>query len=162
MKRIGTNRESAIRTLESNAPRILPGAAIGVLGGGQLGRMMALAGRTWAIGSSPWTRRRSPLAGRPLISRLRRPDDDMEAARKLAELSDVITYEFENVDADVTAMLMKESYVPQAVSCSITTQHRLREKRAVEAAGIAVTPYSPIHSVEELEREAERLDGPAY
>lgn len=160
MKRIGTNRESAIRTLESNAPRILPGAVIGVLGGGQLGRMMALAGRNMGYRFVTLDPTPNAPCGQAADQQITAPYDDMEAARKLAELSDVITYEFENVDADVTAMLMKESYVPQGSELLYTTQHRLREKRAVEAAGIAVTPYSPIHSVEKLEREAERLGWP--
>ncbi|GFR38553.1 hypothetical protein PRECH8_18490 [Insulibacter thermoxylanivorax] len=160
MKRIGTNREREIRTLESNAPRILPGAAIGVLGGGQLGRMMALAGRNMGYRFVTLDPTPNAPCGQAADQQITAPYDDMEAARKLAELSDVITYEFENVDADVTAMLMKESYVPQGSELLYTTQHRLREKRAVEAAGIAVTPYSPIHSVEKLEREAERLGWP--
>ena len=68
--------------------------------------------------------------------------DDRDAARSLPKRSDVITYEFENVDADVAAMLMEESYVPQGSELLYTTQHRLREKRAIEAAGVQVAPYA--------------------
>ncbi len=83
---------------------------------------------------------------------------DAAAARQLAEQSDVITYEFENVDAGVTSLLMAESYVPQGSRLLYTTQHRLREKRAIEAAGVKVAPYTEIKNEEEL-REAVRRFG---
>jgi 5-(carboxyamino)imidazole ribonucleotide synthase len=86
---------------------------------------------------------------------------DREAARELAKLSDVITYEFENVDAGVAAMLEEESYVPQGSRLLYTTQHRLREKRAVEAAGARVAPYAEVTSWESLEEATSRLGLPA-
>jgi len=140
--------------------RILTGSTIGVLGGGQLGRMLALAGR--AMGYRFVTLDPTPdapcgqVADRQITARY----DDRDAARELARLSDVITYEFENVDAGVAAMLMEESYVPQGSELLYTTQHRLREKRAVEAAGVPVAPYAPITSLDDLEREAARLGLP--
>jgi 5-(carboxyamino)imidazole ribonucleotide synthase len=137
---------------------ILPGSTIGVLGGGQLGRMMALAGR--AMGYRFITLDPTPDApcGQVADEQIVAAYDDAEAARKLAERSDVITYEFENVDAGVADMLMRTSYVPQGSSLLYTTQHRLREKRAVEAAGVKVAPYRPIASEHEL-REAVRQFG---
>lgn len=129
---------------------ILPGATIGVLGGGQLGRMLALAGR--AMGYRFVTLDPTPdsplgqLADEQIVA----PYHDAEAAARLAERSDVITYEFENVDAGVAAMLMRQSYVPQGSELLYTTQHRLREKRAIEAAGVKVAPYREIRSEDEL------------
>jgi 5-(carboxyamino)imidazole ribonucleotide synthase len=86
---------------------------------------------------------------------------DQFAARELAALSDVITYEFENVDAEVAAMLEKESYVPQGSTLLYTTQHRIREKRAVEAAGARVAPYAEIAGLNKLREAAKRLGLPA-
>ncbi|MFC4102158.1 5-(carboxyamino)imidazole ribonucleotide synthase [Paenibacillus xanthanilyticus] len=131
---------------------ILPGSTIGILGGGQLGRMMANAGsamgyRFVALDPTP----DAPCG--QVAEQIVAAYDDREAARELAKRSDVITYEFENVDAGVAAMLMEESYVPQGSELLYTTQHRLREKRAIEAAGVKVAPYSEIRSVDEL-REA--------
>ena len=131
---------------------ILPGATIGVLGGGQLGRMMALAGsamgyRFVALDPTP----DAPCG--QVAAQIVAAYDDVQAARELARRADVITYEFENVDAGVTAMLMAESYVPQGSELLRTTQHRLREKRAIEAAGVRVAPYAEIRSLDEL-REA--------
>jgi 5-(carboxyamino)imidazole ribonucleotide synthase len=86
--------------------------------------------------------------------------DDVEAACTLAELSDVITYEFENVDARVTELLERECYVPQGSDLLYTTQHRLREKRAVEAAGAEVAPYEEIVSAAQLRDAVSRLGTP--
>jgi len=133
--------------------RILPGATIGVLGGGQLGRMLALSGR--AMGYRFVTLDPTPdspcgqVSDRQIVA----PYADERAARELAALADVITYEFENVNAGVAAVLERESYVPQGSELLRTTQHRLREKRAVEAAGVRVAPYREVGSIGAL-REA--------
>lgn len=138
---------------------LLPGSTIGILGGGQLGRMMANAGsamgyRFVALDPAP-----DAPAGQ-VADQIIAAYDDHEAARELAKRSDIITYEFENVDADVAAMLMAESYVPQGSELLYTTQHRLREKRAIEAAGVQVAPYSEIRSVDELREAVERFGTP--
>ncbi|MCA0758689.1 5-(carboxyamino)imidazole ribonucleotide synthase [Paenibacillus sp. N4] len=130
-------------------PTLLPGSTIGILGGGQLGRMMANAGsamgyRFVALDPTP-----DAPAGQ-VAEQIVAAYDNREAARELAERSDVITYEFENVDAGVAAMLMAESYVPQGSELLYTTQHRLREKQAIEAAGVRVAPYREIVSEDGL------------
>ncbi len=143
------------------SPRtILPGATIGVLGGGQLGRMLAHAGsrlgyRFVTLDPSP----DSPCG--QTAAQIVASYVDQEAARELARRSDVITYEFENVDANVAAMLETESYVPQGSGLLYTTQHRLREKRAVEAAGVRVAPYAEVESLESLRDAASSLGLPA-
>ncbi|WP_281884593.1 5-(carboxyamino)imidazole ribonucleotide synthase [Paenibacillus sp. YYML68] len=139
---------------------LAPGSTIGILGGGQLGRMLALAGR--AMGYRFVTLEPTPDAPCAQVAdeQLEAAYDDVEAARRLAELSDVITYEFENVDANVTALLMQESYVPQGSTLLYTTQHRLREKRAIEATGVKVAPYAEIGSVDELRAAVARFGTP--
>lgn len=138
---------------------LLPGSTIGILGGGQLGRMMAQAGsamgyRFVALDPTP----DAPCG--QVADQIVAAYDDREAARELARRSDVITYEFENVDAGVAAMLMEQSYVPQGSELLYTTQHRLREKRAIEAAGVRVAPYREIRSAEELREAAEAFGLP--
>ncbi|CAM4412728.1 5-(carboxyamino)imidazole ribonucleotide synthase [Paenibacillus tarimensis] len=148
---------SSIRT-QSHAP-VLPGSTVGILGGGQLGRMMALAGS--AMGYRFITL--DPADDAPcgqVAEQIKAAYDDHEAARQLASRSDVITYEFENVDAGVAEMLMAESLVPQGSRLLHTTQHRLREKRAIEAAGVRVAPYAEITSLADLEEAAGRFGYP--
>ncbi|WP_308637826.1 5-(carboxyamino)imidazole ribonucleotide synthase [Paenibacillus silvisoli] len=138
---------------------ILPGSTVGILGGGQLGRMMANAGsamgyRFVALDPTP----DAPCG--QVSSQIVAAYDDREAARELARRADVITYEFENVDAGVAAMLMDESYVPQGSELLYTTQHRLREKRAIEAAGVKVAPYAEVRSADELREAVSRFGLP--
>lgn len=139
---------------------ILPGATIGVLGGGQLGRMLAHAGgrmgyRFVTLDPTP----DSPCG--QTAKQIVADYGDYDAARELARMSDVITYEFENVDAGVAAMLEEQSYVPQGSSLLYTTQHRLREKRAIEAAGAQVAPYAEIVNLADLQQAVHRLGLPA-
>ncbi|RED63079.1 5-(carboxyamino)imidazole ribonucleotide synthase [Cohnella lupini] len=139
---------------------ILPGSTIGVLGGGQLGRMLAHAGNRLGyrfVTLDPTPDSPSGQTAAQIVAAY----DDREAARELARRSDVITYEFENVNADVAAMLETESYVPQGSALLYTTQHRLREKRAIEAAGVRVAPYAEIVSLESLREAASTLGLPA-
>ena len=139
---------------------ILPGSTIGILGGGQLGRMMANAGS--AMGYRFVALDPTPDAPCGQVSeQIVAAYDDRDAAHELANRSDVITYEFENVDAGVAAMLMEESYVPQGSELLYTTQHRLREKRAIEAAGVKVAPYCEISSSDELRAAVARLGLPS-
>ncbi|QHT59312.1 5-(carboxyamino)imidazole ribonucleotide synthase [Paenibacillus lycopersici] len=140
------------KTVGSEAKTILPGATVGILGGGQLGRMMANAGSAMGyrfVALDPTPDAPCGQVARQIVAAY----DDREAAKELARRADVITYEFENVDAGVAAMLMEQSYVPQGSELLYTTQHRLREKRAIEAAGVRVAPYAEVRSADEL-REA--------
>lgn len=148
-----------MRKIDSN-PVLLPGSTIGILGGGQLGRMLALSGR--AMGYRFVTLDPTPDApcGQAADKQIVAAYDNLEAARELAEQSDVITYEFENVDAGVTGLLMEEAYVPQGSELLYTTQHRLREKRAIEAAGVKVAPYREIDSLQTLQEAIAALGTP--
>ncbi|NOU84208.1 5-(carboxyamino)imidazole ribonucleotide synthase [Paenibacillus sp. LMG 31460] len=139
---------------------IKPGGTIGILGGGQLGRMLALAGRNMGYRFVTLDPTDDAPCGQVADEQIQADFDDVEAARKLAALSDVITYEFENVDAHVTNILMNESYVPQGSELLYTTQHRLREKRAIEAAGVPVAPYAEITSAADLREAAECFGTP--
>lgn len=139
---------------------IKPGQTIGVLGGGQLGRMLTLAGRNMGYRFVTLDPTPDSPCGQVADRQIVAPYHDVEAAKELAKQSDVITYEFENVDADVTALLMRDSYVPQGSQLLYTTQHRLREKRAIEAAGVSVAPYAEIATAQQLRTEVERFGTP--
>ncbi|AWB43384.1 5-(carboxyamino)imidazole ribonucleotide synthase [Paenibacillus sp. CAA11] len=139
---------------------VQPGSTIGVLGGGQLGRMMALAGSSLGYRFVTLDPTKDSPCGQ-VAEQIVAGYADKEAARELAAKADVITYEFENVDAEVAALLEELSQVPQGSKLLHTTQHRLREKRAIEAADVKVAPYAEIRSEEELRQAAERLGLPS-
>lgn len=145
----------------SNDKMIKPGATIGILGGGQLGRMIALAGRAMGyrfVTMDPTED--SPcgqVADRQIVARY----EDVEAAMQLAEVSDVISYEFENVDAQVAEVLESRSFVPQGSRLLRITQNRITEKTAIRELGIPVAPFRVIGSLEELQVAVQELGLPA-
>jgi 5-(carboxyamino)imidazole ribonucleotide synthase len=139
---------------------IRPGSTVGILGGGQLGRMMALAGRAMGYRFITLDPAVDSPCGQVADRQIVAAYHDIEAARELSELSDVITYEFENVDAEVTDLVMEETYVPQGSRLLYITQHRLREKQAIEAAGVKVAPYEHIASANQLRESVERFGTP--
>ncbi|MCQ4086312.1 5-(carboxyamino)imidazole ribonucleotide synthase [Saccharibacillus sp. JS10] len=145
----------------ANQARVIaPGSTIGVLGGGQLGRMMALAGAPLGYRFVAL----DPVSDGPcgqVSAQIVAAYSDKDAAAQLAAQTDVITYEFENVDAEVAALLEERSYVPQGSRLLYTTQHRLREKAALEAAGATVAPYAAVTSEAELDAALRRLGTPS-
>jgi len=142
-------------------PVIKPGATIGILGGGQLGRMIALAGR--AMGYRFLTMDPTPDApcGHIADEQIVADYHDAKAALELAEKSDLITYEFENVDATVAEILETKSFVPQGSRLLRITQNRIKEKTAIQDMGIPVAPFRVVASLEDLEAAIEELGLPA-
>jgi 5-(carboxyamino)imidazole ribonucleotide synthase len=87
--------------------------------------------------------------------------DDVEAAMQLASVSDVISYEFENVDAQVAEVLESQAYVPQGSRLLRVTQNRIREKTAIREIGIPVAPFHVVASLEDLQKAVRELGLPA-
>ncbi|MGC5328778.1 5-(carboxyamino)imidazole ribonucleotide synthase [Brevibacillus sp. SYSU BS000544] len=139
---------------------IKPGETIGLLGGGQLGRMIALAGR--AMGYRFVTMDPTPDSPSGQVSdyQIVAAYNQVEAAKELAERSQVITYEFENVDAQVAEVLETNAHVPQGSRLLRITQHRIREKTAIQLLGIPVAPFRAIHRVEDVREAVEEFGLP--
>ena len=140
---------------------VSPGATIGILGGGQLGRMIALAGRAMGYGFATLDPTENCPCGQVSDLEITAKYDDPMAAKKLAEVSDVITYEFENVDAQVAAILEKESSVPQGSQLLRITQNRISEKTTLDHHGIPVAPFRVVRSEEEVAKAIAELGLPA-
>ncbi|XXM72112.1 5-(carboxyamino)imidazole ribonucleotide synthase [Lysinibacillus sphaericus] len=140
---------------------ILPGQTIGIIGGGQLGRMMALAAKhsgfkVAVLDPSP----ASPCAQVADLV-ITAPFDQYEALDRLAEASDVITYEFENIDYDALKWLAGRAYLPQGAELIRITQDRIQEKAALTLAGVEVAPYAVILQEEDIYDNIEKLGYPA-
>ncbi|NOY40643.1 MAG: 5-(carboxyamino)imidazole ribonucleotide synthase [Planctomycetes bacterium] len=153
---------SETKTGASQAARpILPGATLGMLGSGQLGRMFAQA----AARLGYFVHVFSPDAGSPTSQVARQETiadyDDTEAVAKFAQSVDVVSFEFENVSAAATETIAK--YVPVRPSGRVLhiTQDRLREKRFLQSAGIPCTPFAEITSGEELSAAVDAIGTPA-
>lgn len=145
----------------AQSKKIKPGSVIGILGGGQLGRMIAIAGR--AMGYRFVTMDPTPDApcGQTADEQIVARYDDVEAAMRLAAASDVISYEFENVDAQVAEVLESKSYVPQGSRLLRITQNRIREKTAIQEMGIPVAPFRVVASLADLQQAVHELGLPA-
>ncbi|MGG0753805.1 5-(carboxyamino)imidazole ribonucleotide synthase [Brevibacillus laterosporus] len=141
--------------------QIKPGSTIGLLGGGQLGRMITLAGRAMGYRFVVLDPTEDSPCGQVSDQQIVARYDDQLAARKLAQLSDVITYEFENVDAGVAAILEEEAFVPQGSKLLSITQHRVKEKTTLQACGLPVAPFRVVASAEDVRAAVVELGLPA-
>jgi len=140
---------------------ILPGATIGIIGGGQLGRMMALAAKAQGFRIAVLEPVSDSPCGQVADYEVIGAYDDREAIAQLANISDVITYEFENIDADTLGWICEKAYVPQGKNLLTITQDRISEKTAIQQAGVEVARYEVINSIEELFLKIELIGYPA-
>ncbi len=136
---------------------IEPGGTIGILGGGQLGRMTALAAIALGyrchvycpIGDSP---------AKQATSRSTTADyGDKDALARFADSVDVITFEFENVPADTAEFLAARKPVRPGPNALRIAQDRLAEKEFLRSIGVATAPYRAVASEAELRSALEAI-----
>ena len=140
--------------------RLAPGARIGVMGGGQLGRMTALAAarlgyRCHVFAPEP----DSPAAqvtNRATIAAY----DDPAALERFAAAVDVVTIEFENLPVAPLVRLAELAPVRPAPAVLAICQDRLREKHFLNEIGVATAPWRPVQAADELARAQTELAGP--
>jgi 5-(carboxyamino)imidazole ribonucleotide synthase len=140
---------------------ILPGETIGIIGGGQLGRMMALAAKSHGFRIAVLDPTEDSPCGQVADIVITAPYSDLDAIKRLAEVSDVITYEFENIDAECLKWLNDNTYVPQGVKLLEVTQDRIKEKAAIQKAGVEVAPYAVIETKDDIYEALKVLGFPA-
>jgi 5-(carboxyamino)imidazole ribonucleotide synthase len=140
---------------------ILPGSTIGIIGGGQLGRMMAISAKAQGFKIAVLEPTADSPCGQIADIEIIGAYDDREAISQLAEVSDVITYEFENIDSDTLAWICEQAYVPQGPTLLTITQDRIKEKAAIQKAGVEVAPYEVISSIGDLKIHIESIGYPA-
>ncbi|MDA1477102.1 5-(carboxyamino)imidazole ribonucleotide synthase [Bacillus changyiensis] len=141
--------------------QIFPGKTIGIIGGGQLGKMMAVAAKQMGYYVAVVDPFPSSPCGQVADLEITGAYNDQEAIQKLAEVSDVMTFEFENIDYDALKWLEVNAYLPQGSELLLLTQNRETEKKAIEAAGCNVAPYKIIHEQTELITAIAELGLPA-
>ncbi|VEI05831.1 5-(carboxyamino)imidazole ribonucleotide synthase [Kurthia zopfii] len=139
---------------------IYPGQTIGIIGGGQLGRMMALAAREAGFKIAVLEPSMDSPCGQVADIRIVAPYDDEAALEELAEVSDVITYEFENIDFEGLKKLTEIAYVPQGAELVKITQDRILEKAAITSSGTPVAKYIAAQTFEELEAKIDEVGYP--
>lgn len=138
--------------------RLAPGSTIGIVGGGQLGRMMAMAAARLGYRCHIFDPHERPCAAELAAEFTRAAFDDGAALARFAEACDVVTYEFENLPVAPLAAL-GEKLRPGTRSLEIA-QDRAAEKRFIEGTGARVAAWREIGSEEELEAAVAALGLP--
>ncbi len=158
-ERLAVVRAAYTRMVDDPMP-ILPPAVIGILGGGQLGRMLALAARAMgyriAVLDPDPDCPAASVADRVVVGSY----DDVGAALRLADRSEVVTYELEHVAAGVVEALETRLPVRPGHRPLTVTQDRLAERRFVEETGVPVAPWREVRSPDEARVAAAALGLP--
>ena len=141
--------------------QILPGATLGVLGGGQLGRMFCVAART--MGYRVVVLDPDPLCGAGLIADVHIKADytDQSALAEMAEQCDVITLEFENIPSSSVRLIADKTTVYPAAESLEIAQRRDMEKQFAVQAGLQPVPYHAISRECDLVQAAAEVGFPA-
>lgn len=140
---------------------IQPGQTIGILGGGQLGKMMAVSAKQMGYRVIVLDPAEDCPAAQVSDDRIVAAYDDLEAAKELVRRADVVTYEFENVDLEIASYIEEEGYLPQTSRLLAITQNRLNEKSTLSEAGLRVAPYRKIVTKEDLSEAISQLGYPS-
>ncbi|HZD03286.1 MAG TPA: ATP-grasp domain-containing protein, partial [Longimicrobiales bacterium] len=133
---------------------------VGILGGGQLGRMLALAGYPLGL-HFRFLENKEPAPVDGLGEVVRAAYDDLEAVRRFGEGLDVVTYEFENVPVASARALAGDLPVLPPPAALHAAQDRLVEKQAFDSLGIPTSPYHPVGSRDELDEAVAHIGLPA-
>jgi 5-(carboxyamino)imidazole ribonucleotide synthase len=140
---------------------ILPGASIGVLGSGQLGRMFAIAARRMGYRVHTYSPDNDTPTGQVADVEVQAEYDDLDRVREFASKVAVVTFEFENVPAATAEACAAGAIVRPAGSVLHTTQHRLREKTFLRDRGFPVTPFKPVRTLADLKTALAEFGVPA-
>jgi len=140
---------------------VLPGARIGVLGSGQLGRMFALEARRMGYRVHTYSPDLDTPTGQISDVEVVAPYSDLDRVREFARGVDVITFEFENVPAETAATAALHAPVRPAGSVLHTTQQRRREKEFLATNGFPLPPHAFVHSRADLDAAIARIGTPA-
>ena len=138
-----------------------PNATIGLVGGGQLGRMSALAAARLGYRCHILTREHDSPASQVSAATTISDYADPVSLRRFAEAVDVISFEFENVSAEGLDLLASIKPVRPSPDVLRISQDRIAEKSFLNRAGVPTTPWASVESFEDLQAAASRIGLPA-
>ncbi|GJL97803.1 MAG: N5-carboxyaminoimidazole ribonucleotide synthase [Hyphobacterium sp.] len=138
-----------------------PGSVIGILGGGQLGRMLALSASRLGFDTHIFDPAPNGPAARVAARSWAAPWDDDGAVEHFASKCDAITFEFENIPASALAAAASKAPVRPGRRSLELTQDRLIEKQFIRDAGCQTVDFADVNSISDLEAGLSRLGRPA-
>jgi len=139
---------------------ILPGQTIGIVGGGQLGRMTGQAARRMGYGFVVLDPQPDAPARHVADRHICAPYEDEGALRALAESADVVAYEFENIAVEALQRLQERLPVRPDPQVLGVCQHRGREKRFLQERGFRPAPFAFVDSPDALPAAIEAIGVP--
>ncbi|MGD1934779.1 MAG: 5-(carboxyamino)imidazole ribonucleotide synthase, partial [Candidatus Phaeomarinobacter sp.] len=145
---------------EAQAP-LPPGSTIGVLGGGQLGRMLAMSAARLGLKTHIYCPEAGCTAAQVSDAATVADYDDRDALKAFAASVDVVTYEFENVPTDTAAVLAQHVPVRPGARALAVAQDRLTEKTFIRDLGIATAPFADITDPDSLAAALKDIGTPA-
>ncbi|WP_347816517.1 5-(carboxyamino)imidazole ribonucleotide synthase [uncultured Planktomarina sp.] len=137
------------------------GANIGILGGGQLGRMLAVAASRLGLKAHIFEPGANPPAGQVADQVTTASYEDEAALRRFAQSVDVITYEFENIPTSALDILEQIRPIHPGRLALAISQDRLSEKEFLTGLGLKVAPYANVTSAAEAEAAAQSIGTPS-
>lgn len=140
---------------------ILPGATIGILGGGQLGRMLAIAAAQLGYRTHVYAPEATGPATEVAAAWTQGRFEDADAMRAFAAKVDIATYEFENIDPHAVAFLSGRVAVSPPVVALDVARYRPNEKALVTELGGRTAPYREVASADDLARALGEIGAPA-
>lgn len=138
-----------------------PGSTIGILGGGQLGRMLSLAAARLGLKTHIFEPGPNPPAGQVAAEVTTAPYDDPDALAAFAASVDVVTYEFENIPAAALDAIEAICPVRPGRAALTASQDRVAEKDFLAGLGLQVAPYRSVDSVDDLKAALDKIGTPA-
>lgn len=139
-----------------------PGAVIGILGGGQLGRMLSVAASRLGYRCHIYDPGSAPPAGQVAERVTTAPWDDTMALDSFAASVDVVTYEFENVPAEALDRIEAARPVRPGRRALETSQDRFTEKTFLSELGLGVAPFAAVDDLDSLKAALDRIGTPAF
>ena len=142
--------------------QIEQGDTIGIIGGGQLGQMLAFSAK--AAGMKVIVLDPDPTCptGQVCDRQIVAPYDDVNAIQQLADEADVLTYEFENVDLDALDAVKDVVSIPQGTELLRITKDRIREKTFLKEHGFQTAKFAAINSAQAFKAGLKRIGFPCY
>jgi len=140
---------------------VKPGGVIGIIGGGQLGRMLALAAARLGLKSCIYNDGADAPAFQVTPLQINAPYTERALLTGFAQNCDVITFEFENLPADDLAYLASLKSMRPGPKALSTTQDRLSEKQFVRGLGLATAPFAEVNSASDAAAALRALGAPA-
>ncbi len=126
------------------------GSTIGILGGGQLGRMLAIAAAELGYHAHIYSPEADAPAKAVALHHTEGAYEDAEALARFAASVDVVTFEFENIPVTAVTALAASCPVHPSAAVLRTCQHRILEKEFIRSLGIETAPFKPVYSAEDL------------